>query len=65
VLAVPVTALVTRASGGYAVDLAQASGTTRRVAVQVGMFATNGDGAGLVQISGPGLAAGEKVMVPR
>jgi peptidoglycan hydrolase-like protein with peptidoglycan-binding domain len=65
VLAVPVTALVTLASGGYAVDLVQADGTTRRVAVQTGMFATNGSGAGQVQISGPGIAAGQKVVVPQ
>jgi len=64
-LAVPVTALVTLASGGYGVDLVQANGTTRRVAVQAGMFATNGGGAGQVQISGPGIAAGQKVVVPR
>jgi peptidoglycan hydrolase-like protein with peptidoglycan-binding domain len=64
-LAVPVTALVTRAGGGFAVDLVRANGTTRRVAVQAGMFATNGGGAGQVQISGPGIAAGQKVAVPR
>ena len=52
VLAVPVSALVALAGGGYAVDVVQ-GGTAHLVAVQAGLFAQT-----LVQVSGPGLTAG-------
>jgi hypothetical protein len=58
VLAVPVSALVALAGGGYAVDVVQ-GGTAHLVAVQTGLFAQT-----LVQVSGPGLTAGERVQVP-
>jgi hypothetical protein len=58
VLAVPVSALVALAGGGYAVDVVQA-GTAHLVAVQTGLFAQT-----LVQVSGAGLAAGLSVEVP-
>jgi hypothetical protein len=58
VLAVPVSALVALAGGGYAVDVVQ-GGTAHLVAVQTGLFAQT-----LVQVSGSGLAAGERVQVP-
>jgi hypothetical protein len=58
VLAVPVSALVALAGGGYAVDVVQA-GPAHLVAVQTGLFAQT-----LVQVAGPGLAAGERVQVP-
>ena len=45
VMAVPVTALVALAEGGYAVELEQVDGTTRLVAVDPGMYAD-----GLVEI---------------
>jgi hypothetical protein len=58
VLAVPVSALVALAGGGYAVDVVQ-GGTAHLVAVQTGLFAQT-----LVQVSGPGLTAGMRVQVP-
>jgi hypothetical protein len=59
-LAVPVTALLAQASGGYAVEVVQPNGTHQLVPVQLGIF---DDGAGLVQVSGAGLKAGEQVVV--
>ena len=64
VLAVPVTALVTLATGGYAVDVTS-GGTVQRVAIKTGMFATNGAGTGQVEISGPGISEGLRVVVPQ
>ena len=65
VLVVPVDALLARAKGdgqaGYAVEVAAASGTHHLVPVSVGMF---DNAAGLVQVSGPGLAVGQRVVVP-
>ena len=58
VLAVPVSALVALAGGGYAVDVVQ-GGTAHLVAVQAGLFAQT-----LVQVSGPSLTAGMRVQVP-
>jgi peptidoglycan hydrolase-like protein with peptidoglycan-binding domain len=58
VLAVPVTALLGRPSGGYAVRLA---GRSRRIVpVTTGLF---DDATGLVEVSGPGLAPGLAVEV--
>jgi len=59
VLAVPVTALLAQANGDYAVAV-RAGGERRMVTVQPGLF---GDG-GLVEVGGPGLAAGMVVEVP-
>jgi peptidoglycan hydrolase-like protein with peptidoglycan-binding domain len=64
VLAVPVAALVTLSTGGYAVDVTS-GGTVQRVAVKTGMFATNGAGTGQVEISGPGISEGIRVVVPQ
>ncbi|GAB3989004.1 peptidoglycan-binding protein [Actinoallomurus acanthiterrae] len=64
VLAVPVTALVTLSTGGYAVDVTN-GGTIQRVAVKTGMFATNGAGTGQVEISGPGITEGLRVAIPQ
>ncbi|HEV2934111.1 MAG TPA: peptidoglycan-binding protein [Streptosporangiaceae bacterium] len=58
VLAVPVSALVALAGGGYAVDVVQGS-AVHLVAVQTGLFSQT-----LVQVSGAGLAAGMRVQVP-
>jgi hypothetical protein len=55
-LSVPVTALVATAGGGYAVDVVQGA-RHRRVPVTPGIFAT-----GYVEISGAGLAAGQRVV---
>jgi hypothetical protein len=62
VLAVPVSALVALAGGGYAVEVVHGAGTavTRQlVAVQTGLFSST-----LVQVSGAGIAAGQRVEVP-
>ena len=61
VLVVPVTALVALAGGGYAVEVVDPDGTHRLVAVSLGLF---DDAQGLVQVSGSGLAAGQRVVVP-
>jgi peptidoglycan hydrolase-like protein with peptidoglycan-binding domain len=60
-LVVPVTALLALAGGGYAVEEVEANGTHRLVAVKPGLF---DDATGLVQVSGSGLAAGQRVVVP-
>jgi multidrug efflux pump subunit AcrA (membrane-fusion protein) len=61
VLAVPVNALLARAGGGYAVEVVAGDGTHRLVGVRLGLF---DDAAGVVQVSGSGLAAGQRVVVP-
>jgi len=61
VLAVPVSALLALAGGGYAVENVEPSGDHRLVAVSVGLF---DDAAGMVQVSGAGLAEGQRVVVP-
>jgi hypothetical protein len=59
-LAVPVAALVAR-PGGYAVEVAGPAGRHRLVPVRPGLF---DDTAGMVQVTGPGLSAGQRVVVP-
>ena len=61
VLAVPVTALLARSGGGYAVEVVAGDGTHHLVPVRLGLF---DDAAGMVQVSGAGLAAGQRVVVP-
>jgi hypothetical protein len=61
VLAVPVNALLALASGGYAVEQVEQSGVHRLVGVDVGLF---DDAEGMVEVSGSGLAAGQRVVVP-
>jgi hypothetical protein len=61
VLAVPVNALLALAGGGYAVEEAEPTGVHQLVGVSVGLF---DDAAGMVQVSGNGLAAGQRVVVP-
>ena len=61
VLAVPVNALLALANGGYAVEEAEPAGVRQLVGVSVGLF---DDAAGMVQVSGSGLAAGQRVVVP-
>jgi hypothetical protein len=59
-LSVPVTALLAR-PGGYAVETVDSGGEGHLVTVELGAF----DHAnGLVQVSGPGLRAGQRVVVP-
>ena len=60
-LVVPVNALVALAGGGYALEEATANGTHRLVPVTPGLF---DDQAGFVQVSGSGLSAGQRVVVP-
>ena len=59
-LVVPVTALLARPGGGYAVEVAGAGGARRLVAVSTGLF---DDADGLVQVTGSGLADGQRVVV--
>lgn len=61
VLAVPVTALLALAGAGFAVEVAVGDGPHHLVRVTPGLF---DDAAGLVAVSGPGLAAGQRVVVP-
>jgi len=60
--AVPVTALLALAEGGYAVQVADtgAAGGYRLVGVKVGTYADN-----WVQVTGTGIEPGVKVVVPR
>jgi peptidoglycan hydrolase-like protein with peptidoglycan-binding domain len=59
-LAVPVDALLALAGGGYAVEVV-ADGVHRLEAVTLGLF---DDAEGLVQVSGRGVSAGQRVVVP-
>ena len=60
-LVVPVDALLSLESGGYAVEEVAKDGVHHLVAVNLGLF---DDADGLVQVTGPGLAAGQHVVVP-
>jgi hypothetical protein len=60
VLVVPVNALLALAGGGYAVEVVT-SGRHRLIPVTLGLF---DDDAGLVQVTGTGLSAGQHVVVP-
>jgi peptidoglycan hydrolase-like protein with peptidoglycan-binding domain len=60
-LVVPVTALLARSAGGYAVEVVGSGGFSHFVPVSLGLF---DDADGLVQVSGSGLAAGQEVVVP-
>ena len=61
-LVVPVDALLAHAGGGYAVEVVDADGTHRLVAVTLGLF---DDADGLVQVTGAGLIAGQRIVVPK
>jgi hypothetical protein len=60
-LVVPVAALLALGSGGYALEEIGSNGAHRLVAVELGIF---DDARGLVQVSGTGVAAGQRVVVP-
>jgi hypothetical protein len=60
-LVVPVSALLALAAGGYAVEEPGAGGVRHLVAVDLGLF---DDADGLVQVTGRGIAAGQRVVVP-
>jgi hypothetical protein len=59
-LVVPVTALLARSDGGYAVEVVKAGASNHLVPVSLGLF---DDADGLVQVSGSALAAGQEVVV--
>ena len=58
VIAVPVSALVALAEGGYAVEMQTATGT-QLVSVEPGFYA-----GGLVEVKSGGLSVGDLVVVP-
>jgi hypothetical protein len=60
-LSVPVTALLARAGGGYAVETVGARGDRDLVPVRLGAFDHEN---GLVQVTGSGLEPGQRVVVP-
>jgi peptidoglycan hydrolase-like protein with peptidoglycan-binding domain len=60
-LVVPVNALLALAGGGYAVEIVDAAGAHRLVAVELGLF---DDSQGLVQVTDTALAVGQRVVVP-
>ena len=60
-LVVPVTALLARSGGGYAVEVVVAAARNHLVPVSLGLF---DDAEGLVQVTASALAAGEEVVVP-
>ncbi|MFJ5646142.1 peptidoglycan-binding protein [Streptomyces sp. NPDC093223] len=59
VLSVPVTALLPDSGGGFSVQIVR-DGSVRRVAVRTGAFAN-----GRAEVSGPGVAEGVRVGVPK
>lgn len=61
VLAVPVTALLTTADGHPALRVVRTHGAARTVPVSVGL---SDDADGLVEVSGPNLAKGQRVLLP-
>jgi Putative peptidoglycan binding domain len=60
-LVVPVNALLALAGGGYAIEVVDRAGVHRLVPVDLGLF---DDAQGLVQVSGSGVKAGQRVVVP-
>ncbi|HEX3425530.1 MAG TPA: peptidoglycan-binding protein [Acidimicrobiales bacterium] len=61
-LVIPVDALLAQIGGGYGVEAVDADGRRRWVPVTLGVF---DDADGLVQVTGTGLATGQRVVVPR
>jgi hypothetical protein len=59
-LVVPVTALLARSGGGYAVEVVGAGASNHLVPVALGLF---DDADGLVAVTGSGLTAGQEVVV--
>jgi hypothetical protein len=60
-LIAPVTGLLALAGGGYALEAVDARGAHRLVPVSLGLF---DDAQGLVQVSGAGVRAGMRIVVP-
>ena len=61
VLTAPTTALLAQPGGGYGVEVIGPRNSRKILRVSVGHF---DDAQGLVQVSGPGLHAGQQVVVP-
>lgn len=61
VLVVPVDALLALSGGGYAVEEVEPGYIHRLVPVSLGLF---DDAEGMVEVTGSGLAAGQRVVVP-
>ena len=60
-LVVPVNALVALSGGGYSIEVVGAHDIHHLVKVSLGLF---DDADGLVQVTGSGVAAGERIVVP-
>lgn len=60
-LVAPVDALLALSGGGYAVEVVDSAGIHHLVPVSLGLF---DDADGLVQVTGSGLSAGERIVVP-
>jgi hypothetical protein len=60
-LVVPVASLLALSSGGYALEVIGTGGVHHLEAVQTGLF---DDNEGLVQVTGPEVRAGQRVVVP-
>jgi hypothetical protein len=60
-LVVPVDALLALAGGGYAIEAVGAGGVHHLVGVNLGLF---DDADELVQVSGPGIFSGQRIVVP-
>ncbi|MDX6473557.1 MAG: hypothetical protein QOK22_2373 [Gaiellaceae bacterium] len=60
-LVVPVNALLALGGGGYAIEKIDADGGHRLVPVELGLF---DDSNGLVQVTGNGITAGMRIVVP-
>lgn len=60
VLAVPTTALLALAGGGYAIEVVEPGGDHRLVAVTTGAF---DDQSGMVEVRGPDVAEGQHIVV--
>lgn len=60
-LVVPVDALLAFAGGGYGLEVVSAKGTHSYEPVTLGLF---DDAAGVVQVSGAGVVAGQRIVIP-
>jgi hypothetical protein len=60
-LVVPVDALLALAGGGYGLEVVSPKGRHSYEPVSLGLF---DDAAGVVQITGPGVASGQRIVVP-
>jgi hypothetical protein len=60
-LVVPVDALLALSGGGYGLEVVSAKGVHSVEPVTLGLF---DDAAGVVQVSGPGVASGQRIVIP-